>query len=83
MKRLVRYSQTTRPRACVDPGDRWCDDADDWTYDAGSAGNVEVHEQVEGEDWEDTGLLDRHGEPIYRLTRYVRRPIGFVVVDDE
>jgi hypothetical protein len=67
-------------RACVDPGDPW---NDDWTYSAGDKTHIEAHDQEEGEEWHDTGLIDLNGEPVWRITKYVRRPIGFVLPDEQ
>lgn len=80
MKRLTYMSGRKPPRACIDPGDTW---NDDWTYEIGEKQSIEVHDALEGEEWEDTGLLDERGEPIYRITHYVRRPMGFVVNPNE
>jgi len=80
MKKTVRYG--TRPRGCSDPGDAW---DPNWTYDAGAAtGGIMVDETQEGEEVEDTGLLDYQGNAIVRIIRYVKQPIGFLAeLEDE
>lgn len=81
MKRVASYTARAKcPRACIDPGDPW---NEDWSYNAGDRHHIEAHEQEEGEEWEDTGILDLRGNPIWRITKYVRRPIGFVLSNDE
>lgn len=75
MKRISYHARFKPPRACIDPGDTW---NIAWTYSAGDKSTVEVHDHDEGEQWEDTGLVDLRGDPIYRKTRFVRPAIGFI-----
>lgn len=51
---------------------------DEWDYWPAEQPTIEVWDHEEGETREDTGLLDQYGNPLMRIVRYVRNPIGFV-----
>lgn len=73
---MIRYQTAKQPARmnALDTGDHF---DRNWDYDSNHTGNIEVCEADEGEHWEDTGLIDLRGDPVWRITRQVHAPLGF------
>lgn len=52
-------------------------------YWPGDRVSIEVWDHIEGEEQEETGLLDKNGNPIIRLIQFTSHPIGFVWSEDD